>query len=64
MTKKRFFRVQKKRHQVSHSTVNRIIHKFYKSQSLNLNYLPKNLYFYEFKSVKSAEEAYHVICLW
>ena len=44
-----------RRHQVSHSTVNRIIHSFYESQSLNFNYLPENLCFDEFKSVKSAE---------
>lgn len=44
-----------RRHQVSHSTVNRIIHSFYESQTLNLNYLPENLCFDEFKSVKSAE---------
>ena len=44
-----------RRHQVSHSTVNRIIHNFYESQSLNFNYLPENLCFDEFKSVKSAE---------
>lgn len=44
-----------RRHQVSHSTVNRIIHSFYNSQTLNLNYLPENLCFDEFKSVKSAE---------
>ena len=44
-----------RRHQVSHSTVNRIIHSFYESQTLNFNYLPENLCFDEFKSVKSAE---------
>ena len=44
-----------RRHQVSHSTVNRIIHSFYESQTLNLNYLPENLCFDEFKSVKSAQ---------
>lgn len=44
-----------RRHQVSHSTVNRIIHSFYESQTLNLNFLPENLCFDEFKSVKSAE---------
>ena len=43
------------RHQVSHSTVNRIIHSFYESQTLNFNDLPENLCFDEFKSVKSAE---------
>ena len=43
------------RHQVSHSTVNRIIHSFYESQSLNFNSLPENLCFDEFKSVKSAQ---------
>ncbi|WP_370630402.1 helix-turn-helix domain-containing protein [Turicibacter sp. TJ11] len=41
-------------HRVSHSTVNRIIHSFYESQSLNFNHLPENLCFHEFKSVKSA----------
>ena len=44
-----------RRHQVSHSTVNRIIHSFYESQSLNFNSLPENLCFDEFKSVKSAQ---------
>ena len=44
-----------RRHQVSHSTVNRIIHSFYEAQTLNFNYLPENLCFDEFKSVKSAE---------
>lgn len=44
-----------RRHQVSHSTVNRIIHSYYESQSLNFNFLPENLCFDEFKSVKSAE---------
>lgn len=44
-----------RRHQVSHSTVNRIIHSFYESQTLNFNDLPENLCFDEFKSVKSAE---------
>ena len=44
-----------RRHQVSHLTVNRIIHSFYESQSLNFNSLPQNLCFDEFKSVKSAE---------
>ena len=49
-----------RRHQVSHSTVNRIIHSFYESQTLNFNYLPENLCFDEFKSVKSAEG--HLAC--
>lgn len=44
-----------RRHQVSHSTVSRIIHSFYESQTLNVNYFPQNLCFDEFKSVKSAE---------
>ena len=44
-----------RRHQVSHSTVNRIINSFYESQPLNFNHLPENLCFDEFKSVKSAE---------
>ena len=42
---------------MSHSTVNRIIHSFYESQSLNFNPLPENLCFDEFKSVKSAQRA-------
>jgi transposase len=42
---------------VSHSTVNRIINSFYSSLKLNHNYLPKNLCFDEFKSVKSADGA-------
>ena len=45
------------RHQVSHSTVNRITHSFYESQSLNFNYLPENLCFNEFKRVKSTEDS-------
>ena len=49
-----------RRHQVSHSTVNRIIHSFYEAQTLNFNYLPENLCFDEFKSVKSAEG--HLAC--
>ena len=44
-----------RRHQVSHSTVNRIIHNFYESQTLNFNYPPENLCFDEFKSVKAAQ---------
>ena len=44
-----------RRHQVSHSTVNSIIHRSYECQSLNFNYLPENLCFDEFKSVKSSE---------
>lgn len=40
---------------VSHSTVNRIIHTSYEEQPLHLNSLPKVLCFDEFKSVKSAE---------
>ena len=35
-------------HQVSHSTVNRIIHSFYESQPLNFNSLPENLCFDEY----------------
>ena len=42
---------------VSHSTVNRIIHTSYEEQPLHLNSLPKVLCFDEFKSVKSAERA-------
>ena len=49
-----------RRHHVSHSTVNRIIHSFYEAQTLNFNYLPENLCFDEFKSVKSAEG--HLAC--
>ena len=41
-----------RRHQVSHSTVNRIIHSFYEAQTLNFNHLPENLCFNEFKRVK------------
>ena len=42
---------------VSHSTVNRIIHASYEEQPLHFNALPKVLCFDEFKSVKSAEGA-------
>ena len=42
---------------VSHSTVNRIIHTSYEEHSLHFNSLPKVLCFDEFKSVKSAEGA-------
>lgn len=42
---------------VSHSTVNRIIHTSYEEQPLHFNSLPKVLCFDEFKSVKSAEGA-------
>ena len=44
----------------AYDIVNRIIHSFYESQSLNFNYLPENLCFDEFKSVKSAEG--HLAC--
>ena len=40
---------------VSHSTVNRVIHSCYEEQPLPFNSLPKVLCFDEFKSVKSAE---------
>lgn len=40
---------------VSHSTVNRVIHSSYEEQPLPFNSLPKVLCFDEFKSVKSAE---------
>ena len=39
---------------VSHSTVNQIIHTSYEEQPLHFNSLPKVLCFDEFKSVKSA----------
>lgn len=42
---------------VSHSTVNRIIHSSYEEQPLDYNYLPHVLCFDEFKSTKSAEGA-------
>src|SRR5699024_692117 len=43
-----------KSHNVSHSTVNRIIDSFYDHYKPKYNYLPKHLCFDEFKSVKSA----------
>ena len=46
-----------KNHNVSHSTVNRIIDSFYLHYKANFNYLPKHLCFDEFKSVKSASGA-------
>ncbi|WP_374724523.1 ISL3 family transposase [Calidifontibacillus erzurumensis] len=46
-----------KHHNVSHSTVNRIIDSFYEYYKPNYNYLPKHLCFDEFKSVKSAAGA-------
>jgi len=46
-----------KHHNVSHSTVNRIINSFYDYFKPNYNYLPKHLCFDEFKSVKSAAGA-------
>ncbi len=46
-----------KNHNVSHSTVNRIIDSFYAYHKPNYNYLPKHLCFDEFKSVKSAKGA-------
>ena len=42
---------------VSHSTVNRVIHNSYEEQPLHYHYLPEVLCFDEFKSVKSAEGA-------
>jgi transposase len=44
-------------HNVSHSTVNRIINSFYDYYKPNYNFLPKHLCFDEFKSVKSAAGA-------
>src|SRR5690606_21151272 len=46
-----------KHHNVSHSTVNRIINSFYNYFKPNFTYLPKHLCFDEFKSVKSAAGA-------
>lgn len=46
-----------KNHNVSHSTVNRVIDSFYKEYKPKYNYLPKHLCFDEFKSVKSASGA-------
>jgi len=46
-----------KNHNVSHSTVSRIIDGFYAHYKPNYNYLPKHLCFDEFKSVKSAAGA-------
>lgn len=46
-----------KRHNTSHSTVNRIINSSYDVSKPNHNYLPENLCFDEFKSVKAAEGA-------
>lgn len=46
-----------KKHNVSHSTVNRVIDSFYEHYKPNFNYLPKHLCFDEFKSVKSATGA-------
>lgn len=46
-----------KNHNVSHSTVNRIIDSFYLQYKPNYDYLPKHLCFDEFKSVKSAAGA-------
>lgn len=44
-------------HNVSHSTVNRVIDSFYLHYKPNFNYLPKHLSFDEFKSVKQAAGA-------
>ncbi len=46
-----------KNHNVSHSTVNRVIDSFYEYYKPTFNYLPKHLCFDEFKSVKSAAGA-------
>ena len=46
-----------KHHNVSHSTVNRQISGAYNSYNLKKNYLPQNLNFDEFKSVKEASGA-------
>ncbi len=46
-----------KMHNVSHSTVNRVVNSFYDYYKPNYNYLPKHLGFDEFKSVKSATGA-------
>lgn len=46
-----------KNHNVSSSTVNRIIESFYEYYKPNFSYLPPNLCFDEFKSVKSASGA-------
>ncbi|QVK17117.1 ISL3 family transposase [Mycoplasmatota bacterium] len=43
-----------KEHNVSHSTVNRVINSFYEVHKPNYNYLPEQLCFDEFKSVKSS----------
>src|SRR5690606_13455713 len=43
-----------KHHNVSHSTVNRIVNSFYEYHKPNYNYLLKHICFDEFKSVKSA----------
>ena len=44
-------------HNVSHSTVNRLLDHGYHNYSPNFNYLPKNICFDEFKSVKAASGA-------
>ena len=44
-------------HNISHSSVNRIIDGFYLHYKPNFNFLPKHLSFDEFKSVKSASGA-------
>lgn len=46
-----------KSHNVSHSTVSRVIDSFYAYNKPNYNYLPTHLCFDEFKSVKSAAGA-------
>jgi transposase len=46
-----------KNHNVSHSTVSRVIDSFYHHYKPNCNYIPKHLCFDEFKSVKSAAGA-------
>ncbi len=46
-----------KNHNVSHSTVNRIIYSFYLYYKPKFNFLPKHLCFDEFKSVKASDGA-------
>ena len=46
-----------KLHNVSHSTVNRVVNGFYSHFKPNYKYLPKHLSFDEFKSVKEAAGA-------
>lgn len=46
-----------KEHNVSHSTVNRLVNSFYEHHKPNYHHLPKHLCFDEFKSVKSTAGA-------